>query len=105
MGFANYAYNTAEGGGLGATNSQHAVNVGAAFVNPLDVHGEVALNVSWSEPIDAGLRSQSGVEIYWKLLVMPNLWLTPGVQYVAHPTFNTGVDSLTIAQVKLSLFF
>jgi hypothetical protein len=103
--FGDYAHNTAEGGGLGTTNTRQAVNLGAAHVNPLGNRGEVALGVSWGDPIAGELRSQSGLEVYWKILVMSNLWLTPGIQYIVHPTFNPETDSFSIAQLKFSFFF
>jgi hypothetical protein len=103
--FGDYAYNTAEGGGLGITNQRQAVSAGAAHVHPLGIRGELALGVSWGDPIDDGLRRQSGLEVYWKLLVTPNLWLTPGFQYIVDPTFNPETDSFSIAQLKFSLFF
>jgi hypothetical protein len=103
--FGHYAYNTAEGGGLGATNSRRAVSVGAARIHPAGIKGEIALALSRSEPIDDGFRSQSGLELYWKILVTPNLWLTPGVQYIVDPTFTLEIDRLWIPQIKFSLFF
>jgi hypothetical protein len=105
VGFANYAYNNAEGGGFGVTNSRQAVNAGVARMRPLGIRGEVAFVVSWGEPLADISRDQSGLEVYWKILVTPDLWLTPGVQYVANPTFNPEIDRIWIPQIKFSLFF
>ncbi len=74
-------------------------------MNPWGLHGEMALGASWGEPIESGLREQYGLEAYWKMLVISNLWLTPGVQYIYHPTFNPETDSLSSLQCKFSLFF
>lgn len=104
VGFGDYGYNTVEGGGLGVTVIQQAVNLGVAQLRPLSVEGELALVASWAEPTDDDLRDQWGLEAYWKLLVFSNLWISPGVQYLVDPTFNTVIDSLAIYQVKLSLF-
>ena len=103
--FGNYAYNTAEGGGFGFTNSQHAVNAGIAYTKPFGIRGETALGWSWAKPIDPGLRDQYGLEAYWKILLLPNLWVTPGVQVLFDPTFNTEVDSIVIGQIKARLIF
>ena len=103
--FGDYAYNTAEGGGLGITTDRQAVSAGAAHVHPLGVKGEIALGLSRGDPIDDGLRTQSGVELYWKILVTPNLWLTPGLQHVVDPTYNPETDRFSIAHLKFSLFF
>ena len=65
--FANYTYNTAEGGGISTTFSRHTAVVGVAYLRPFDVQGEVAVGVMWSQLIPGLLptverRSQSGVE-------------------------------------------
>ena len=44
--FGDYAYKTAEGGGLGITTQRQAVNAGVVRVHPLGVKGEIALGVS-----------------------------------------------------------
>lgn len=100
----NYAYNTAEGGGFGTTISRQAVNLGLIRIDPFKIKGETAVVLSWGDPIEEGLRDQYGTEIYWKILLTPNLWLTPGFQYIIDPTFNPETDSFTIAQLKFSLF-
>ena len=105
VGFGNFAYNTAEGGGFGFTNSQFGVNAGVAYTKPLGIRGETALAWSWAKPIGAGLRDQYGLEAYWKILLLPNLWVTPGVQVLFDPTFNTAVDSIVIGQIKARLIF
>lgn len=90
--------------GFGVTNTRRAINLGLAWINPLDIKGEVAIAASWAEPIAAGLRDQSGLEAYWKLLLLPNQWITAGFQYIRNPTFNSETDNILITQVKLSVF-
>lgn len=104
VGFASYAYNTVEGGGFGLTLARRAVNVGVALLRPGGIKGEVALGVSWADPLESTVREQSGLEAYWKILVLPNLWVTPGLQIIRHPSFNPEKDSIFISQIKLSLF-
>jgi len=45
------------------------------------------------------------VEGYWKFLLLPNMWVTPGVQVIFDPTFNPQEDTITIGQIKARLFF
>ena len=45
------------------------------------------------------------VEIYWKILLISNLWITPGFQYIVDPTYNPEADSFSIVQLKFSAFF
>jgi predicted kinase len=59
----------------------------------------------WARPKSDSLDSQYGVEGYWKLLLLPNMWVTPGVQVIFDPTFNPEKDTTTISQIKARLFF
>jgi carbohydrate-selective porin OprB len=113
VGFASYAYNTALGGGFGFTNSRQAVDVGIAYLDPLKITGEATVAISWGEPLDdpdpirgvKSNRNQWGVEPYWRILLTPDLWLTPGVQLIWDPTFNPQEDFIAIYQIKARLFF
>ena len=111
--FGSYTFNKAQGGPFGITLLEHAATAGVAYLRPADVRGELALGVNWGQPFDSfdeaapvfeDLRDQYGIETYWKLLLTPDTWITPGVQYIIDPTFNTEVDSLFIATLKLHLF-
>lgn len=113
VGFGNYAYNNSYGGGFGFTNTRQAVNAGIGYQKPLGIRGEIAMGLSWAEPLDRpdpllGIRSdrnQYGLESYWKILLTPELWITPGVQLIWDPSFNPSTDFLAIPQFKFRLFF
>ena len=68
--------------------------------------------LSWAEPLDRpdpilGIRSdrnQYGLETNWKILLTPDLWITPGVQLIWAPSFNPSTDFLAIPQIKFRLF-
>ena len=81
------------------------MTAGAALLNPLGIRGELNLGGVWMEPIPDDLREQYGLNAYWKILLMPNLWITPGAQLIFDPTFNPEKDSVTIGQIKARLFF
>ena len=103
--FGSYSYNTAKGGAFGATLARHLATAGAAFLRPFGMRGEIGLGYSWAQPFDGTFRSQHGVEGYWKLLLLPNLWLTPGVQWIHNPTFNPEEDDILIGSLRFRLFF
>ena len=105
VGFGSYTYNTAEGGAFGVTFAEHATTAGLAILRPFGMRGEIGLGTSWAKPKNDNLNSQYGVEAYWKLLLLPNLWVTPGVQVIFDPTFNPQEDTITIGQIKARLFF
>lgn len=105
VGFGSYTYNTSKGGAFGATFAKHATTAGLAVLKPFGLRGEIGLGTSWAQPYDSDLQSQFGVEGYWKLLLLPNMWVTPGVQVIFDPTFNPQEDTITIGQIKARLFF
>jgi len=113
VGFANYGYNNAYGGGFGFTNARQAVNAGFGYQKPLGINGEIAMALSWAEPLDRpdpilGIesdRNQYGLEANWKILLTPDLWITPGVQLIWEPTFNPSTDFVAIPQLKFRAFF
>jgi hypothetical protein len=104
VGFGSYTYNTAEGGGIGLTSGKHTLTAGMAALAPFGVQGEIGLGTAWMEPVNPALRDQYGGEAYWKILLTPDLWITPGVQVVINPSFNLDEDAIAIAQFKLRLF-
>ncbi len=113
VGFGSYTNNNAEGGPFGLTLGEHAATAGVAYLRPLDIRGEASVGVNWVKPFGSfdgaapvfqGLDDQYGIEAYWKILLTPDLWLTPGVQFVFDPVFNPAEDTLTVASLKLHLF-
>ncbi len=106
--FASYTYNEAKGGAL-ATFGKQTVTAGAAYLRPFDIQGEIGMAIIWFEPLDlvpgTKLRNQTGYEFYWKILLTPNLWITPGFQYIWNPVFNPTEDKIFIPQFKFRLAF
>lgn len=105
VGFGSYTYNTAEGGGFGTAIARHAVTAGVAFLNPLGGGGELNLGGVWAQPIPNELRNQYGLNAYWKILLTPDVWITPGVQLIFDPSLNPDKDLLALGQIKFRLFF
>ena len=116
VGFANWAYNSSKGGGFGLTALQHSVNLGIAYNNPWRIKGEIAVAYLWSKAFDDGRcgalpctgQQQSDIEIYWKILVLPDLWVTPGVQMAFSPSLIDGVQTpglLWVPSLRSRLFF
>lgn len=104
VGFGSYTYNDALGGGLGLTLSRQTVTAGLARQKPLGYRGEAALGLAWADPILDPLDEQYGGELYWKMLVTPDLFVTPGVQAIWNPSLNPAEDFTAIFQVKARLF-
>jgi len=109
VGFASYTYNTAEGGAL-ATFGRQTVTAGAVYTDPFGTKGEIGTGLIWFEPLpdlfpDTELRNQTGFELYWKLLVTPNLWITPGFQFLWNPSLNPEADRVFIPHIKFRLAY
>lgn len=128
----NYTYNTSEGGHVGVfTSANHALQLGLAYLRPLNTQGELGLKMGLSninpnrvrmvnDPQDpseaiysAGLwngfaRDETttyGAEAYWKILMLSDLWVTPGVQLLLVPTFNDRTDVILAPSLKARVFF
>jgi hypothetical protein len=108
--FANYVYNTAQGGGISTTVSRHTAIAGVAYLRPFDIQGEVAVSTMWARSfanlipgVDA--RNQYGVETYWTIGVTPNSSLTPGIQLIFNPALNPSRDFVAVPHMKFRVFF
>ena len=107
VGFAKYTYNTAQGGGVTGTLSNHTVTAGAVYKNLLNVKGETGIGYYFMDPIDEMFgkeaRNQMGIETYWRILLTRNMWVTPGFQFVFNPTLNPEDDFVAIPQLKFRI--
>ena len=107
--FLGYTFSTAEGGSTGASLGRHTVTAGAAYLRPFDIQGEIGTGLIWLQPhADLGgmeLRNQTGFEAYWKVLLTPNLWVTPGFQFVWNPALNPAADRYFIPHFKFRLAY
>lgn len=59
----------------------------------------------WARPINRSLCDQYGIETYWKILFAQDLWVTPNLQLIFNPTYNTTKTVLAVGGIKLHLFF
>jgi hypothetical protein len=104
VGFASYTFNTAEGGGVAGTFSEHTVTAGVAYLNPFNVTGEATVGLLYMNPIEEifqqEVRDQYGLEAYWRLRLTPQIWVTPGIQLVVHPSLNLESDFVAIPHIK-----
>jgi carbohydrate-selective porin OprB len=104
VGYASYTYNTAEGGGVTGTFSEHVATVGAAYLNLANIKGEAAISLLYMNPIeeifDGSARNQYGLEMYWRILLSPHFWITPGLHLVFNPALNQEHDFIAIPQLK-----
>ena len=50
-------------------------------------------------------QNQYGLDAYWKILLTPNAWITPGLQILVDPAFNPTADVVTIPHIKFRVFF
>jgi hypothetical protein len=127
--FANYTYNTSEGGGLDVfTGIQHSVTAGLVINQPLNIAGELGMALSLSSPLENWGNSinnpqnisdilltqvwtvardvpEFSAEIYWRILVLKQLWMTPGMQFFVNPTYNTRTDFIFVPHIKARVFF
>ncbi len=112
VGFGSYTFNTAEGGGISVSFGRHTATAGAAIVNPFRIQGEAALGLMWMQThpnlklgdIVLDAQDQYGLEAYWKILLTPNFWVTPGFQAIFDPAFNPTEDYIAVPHIKFRFF-
>jgi hypothetical protein len=114
VGFGSYTYNEAEGGGISVSFARHTATAGFAYLKPLGIRGETAFGLMWMKPHsdlvsdlvpDLDLRNQYGFEGYWKILLTPNLWITPGIQVVFDPSLNPTTDEIIVPHFKFRVAY
>ena len=71
------------------------------------IQGRDALGcgVSWGSPPDKSLRSQYTSECFYRLQVTQNLTITPDIQVIYKPSFNTAKDWVAIAGLRVRVSF
>ena len=104
VGFASYTYNTAQGGGVAGTLSEHTLSTGVAYLNPANIRGEAAISLLFMKPIEEifaePVRNEYGIETYWRISLSNNIWITPGIHFVFNPSLNQEDDFIVIPQIK-----
>ncbi len=113
VGFGSYTFNTAEGGSTGVTFGKHTITAGAEYLAPFGIQGEVGTGLVWLQTfpdlelagVDVGGKNQYGLEAYWKILMTPNLWVTPGLVFMFDPVFNSDTDFIAMPGIKFRLAY
>ena len=104
VGYASYTYNTAQGGGVAGTLSEHTLTAGAAYLNPANIRGEAAISLLYMNPIEEifaePVRDEYGLETYWRISLSNNIWITPGIRLVFNPSLNQEHDFIAMPQFK-----
>ena len=52
------------------------------------------------EIFDGDVRNQYGIETYWRILLTPHIWITPGIHMVFDPALNPETDFSAIPHLK-----
>jgi porin len=64
----------------------------------------VGVGLNWGElPDDLG--DQTAVEAFWNFQFAQNLTITPSVQYLLDPAFNTDVENIWVTSLRMRLTF
>lgn len=91
------------------TFGRQTVTAGAVYLDPFGIKGEIGTGLIWFEPRDLvpgfELRNQTGFEAYWKILLTPNLWITPGFQFLWNSSLNPTEDRVFIPHIKFRLAY
>jgi porin len=85
----------------GATFLKNMVAAGLGFRKAFGRRSDVlAFGATWGEPLFPGLRTQYGLEAYYRLQLTNELALTPDVQVIFNPAQNPGVDCIGVFSLR-----
>jgi porin len=88
----------------GATFLKNMVAAGLGFRKIFGRQSDVlALGAIWGEPLFPGLRTQYGLEAYYRLQVTNEFALTPDVQLIFNPANNPNVDCIAVFSLRARL--
>ena len=81
-------------------------------MKPFGIRGEASFGFMWMQthddltigPAVIDAQNQYGLETYWKILLTPNMWVTPGIQVVFDPAFNPTEDAIVIPHIKFRIW-
>ncbi len=93
-------------GGVTGTFANHNFTLGAAYLNPASIRGEISFSLLYMSPIEEifpEARDQYGIEAYWWISLSQNIWLTPGIHLVFDPSLNPYHDFIAIPHLKFRI--
>lgn len=74
------------------------------FIHRTNKHSDLfGLGVNWGEPSNEALREQTTTEFFYRWQVAKNLAVTPSVQWLIDPAFNTNEDDIWIVGLRARL--
>lgn len=81
---------------------QETATVG--LIHRTNKHSDLfGLGVNWGEPSNEALREQTTTEFFYRWQVAQNLAVTPSVQWLIDPAFNTNEDDIWIVGLRARL--
>ncbi|MBV1959371.1 MAG: carbohydrate porin [Pseudomonadales bacterium] len=99
MPFARYGYSSGS-----APLYNESVTLG--ILKKLHYRSDVlGLATNWGDPPDNNLPEQLTAEVFWQFQFSQNLEITPSLQYLKNPAFNTSDSSLWQASLRFHLIF
>ncbi len=85
---------------------ERRIAMGVQLKEPLGFRNDrVGIGYWWGSPTDDALRSESGLDLFWKLQVARFLEASAGLQVIFDPAFDTTEDTATVAQARLRFVF
>ena len=88
----------------GATFLRNMVAAGLGFRKIFGRKSDVlGIGATWGEPLYPGLRTQYGLEAYYRLQVTNEFALTPDLQLIFNPATNPATDHIAIFSLRARL--
>ena len=69
------------------------------------VNDRIGAGLWWGSPADSALRSETGIDLFWKFQIARFMEVSAGAQWIFDPAIRTDKDSVTLGQLRLRLIF
>ena len=69
------------------------------------VNDRIGAGLWWGSPVDPSLRSETGIDLFWKFQIAKFMEISAGAQLIFDPAIRTDKDSVTLGQLRLRLIF
>lgn len=82
------------------------IATGMQIKKPLGfANDRIGAGLWWGSPADPSLRSETGIDFFWKLQIAKFMEVSAGAQWIFDPAIRTDRDSIMLGQLRVRLIF
>ncbi|MHC4989570.1 MAG: carbohydrate porin [Planctomycetota bacterium] len=98
--FMRYAYAKRDG----LTQIRQILTLGVGVLDPFGSQGDIAgLGFAWAQPDNRMLDDEYVIEAFYRFQLTPTMQVTPDLQFIIDPTFNSEDDLITVLGIRFRI--